>query len=265
MAADRPLKLTRREFVATGAAALVGLAAKSEQRIEGGFVNDSFAIGHRLRDRAQFPAPRRTERVPVVIVGGGIAGLSAAWRFWKRGFSDYVLLEMEKKPGGNARWGENEISAYPWAAHYLPVPGKNGKLVRELCADLGLLKDGEWEERHLCFSPQERLFLHGRWQDGLEPIVGTKKADLEEFKRFEEQIKEFRASGEFKLPNDEGARKRADLDRISIAQWLRDQGYKSNYLQWYVDYGCRDDYGANARETSAWAGLHYHAARESEE
>jgi len=29
------------------------------------------------------------------------------------------------------------------------------------------------------------------------------------------------------------------------------------YLRWYVDYGCRDDYGAPASATSAWAGVHY--------
>jgi len=58
--------------------------------------------------------------------------LSAAWRLQKRGFLDFVLLEMEQQPGGNSRWGENEISAYPWAAHYVPVPDKKAALVREL-------------------------------------------------------------------------------------------------------------------------------------
>ena len=80
-------------------------------------------MGHLLRDRASFPTAKRVEKFPVVIVGGGIAGLSAAWRLRKRGFTDFVLLEMNPQAGGNARWGENEITAYPWAAHYVPVPG----------------------------------------------------------------------------------------------------------------------------------------------
>src|SRR5882724_10021039 len=113
-----------------------------------------------------FPAPKQTVKVPVVIVGGGIAGLSAAWRLDKKGFRDFVLLEMESRPGGNARWGENEVTPYPWAAHYVPVPGKRVALVRELFEELGVLRDGVWDERQLCFSPQERLFLHGRWQEG---------------------------------------------------------------------------------------------------
>ena len=75
MAGDQPLKPTRREFCAWGAAALVGLSVKADRPIAGSFVNDSFQMGHLLRDRAQFHAARETVRVPLVIVGGGMAEL----------------------------------------------------------------------------------------------------------------------------------------------------------------------------------------------
>ena len=67
-----------------------------------------------------------------------MAGLSAAWHLDKRGFRDFVLLEMEPHAGGNSRWGENEISRFPWAAHYVPVPAKGESLVRELFEELGV-------------------------------------------------------------------------------------------------------------------------------
>src|SRR5215471_10637088 len=137
---------TRRRVLTLAAPALIGLTAKAERRIAGGFVNDAFPLGHRIRDRAAFKSAPRTERFPIVIVGGGIAGLSAAWRLHKRGFRDFVLLEMEPQAGGNSRWGENEISAYPWAAHYVPVPGRRAIYVRELFEELGVFKDGRWEE-----------------------------------------------------------------------------------------------------------------------
>jgi NADPH-dependent 2,4-dienoyl-CoA reductase/sulfur reductase-like enzyme len=124
------LKIGRRKFLGTGSAALVGLSLKTDRPIAGSFVNDSFQMGHLLRGRASFPSATRVEKYPIVIVGGGIAGLSAAWRLRKRGFTDFVLLEMNTQAGGNARWGENEITPYPWAAHYVPVPGPktaNGK------------------------------------------------------------------------------------------------------------------------------------------
>ena len=193
-----------------------------------------------------------------------MAGLSAAWRLQKRGFRDFVLLEMEQQPGGNSRWGENEITAYPWAAHYLPVPGPKATLVRELCEELGLLKDGRWEERDLCFSPQERLYIHGRWQEGLEPDLLSRSPDREEFRRFQDKLNEFRASGEFTIPMQSGAKPSA-LDAISMEQWLKNNGFRSEYLNWYVNYACRDDYGALARDTSAWAGIHYFASREPDD
>ena len=260
------MKLGRRKFLGFGSAALVGLSLKSEKKIEGGFVNDSFQTGHLLRDRAAFPAANRVEKVPVVIVGGGIAGLSAAWRLRKRGLTDFVLLEMNQQVGGNARWGENEITAYPWAAHYVPIPGPKAIYVRELFEDLGVLKNGQWEDRYLAFSPQERLFLYGRWQEGIEPAVGLKSKDRDQFQRLENLFAEFRKSGSFTIPLELGlSSKFQDLDRLSFSDWLGQQGFDSRLLRWYMNYACRDDYGALASDTSAWAGIHYFSSREPEE
>ncbi len=260
------MKLGRRKFLGLGSAALVGLSLKSEREIEGSFVNDSFQMGHLLRDRAGLPAAKRTEKFPVVIVGGGIAGLCAAWRLRKRGFTDFVLLEMNQQPGGNARWGENEVAAYPWAAHYVPVPGPKAEYVRELFEDLGVLRNGQWEERYLAFSPQERLFLYGRWQEGIEPAVGLSPKDRDQFQRLENLFSEFHKSGSFTVPLELGLSSRfQDLDRISFSDWLRQQGFDSRLLNWYMNYACRDDYGALASDTSAWAGIHYFSSREPEE
>lgn len=245
----------------------MGLTAKAERRIAGGFADSSHLAGHRLRDRAAFTVPARHVKSPVVIVGGGVAGLSAGWWLARHGFHDFVILEMEAQPGGNSRWGEGEAGAYPWAAHYVPVPGRGAALVRELFKELGLLlPNGEFEEAHLCHSPQERLFLHGRWQDGLEPEIGATRRDHEEYKRFNQRMAEFAASGEFRIPRDSGARRRLDLDAMTMSEWLASEGFGSEYLRWYADYACRDDYGGRAADVSAWAGIHYFAARrESEE
>jgi protoporphyrinogen oxidase len=258
--------LTRRGFVAGGCAALAGMTAKGERRIEGSFVNDAFVRGHQIRDRAPISAALREERIPLVIVGGGIAGLSAAWRLQKRGFRDFVLLEMNNQAGGNARSGENPISAYPWAAHYVPVPGPQAVYVRELFEELGVSRDGVWNERFLCFSPQERLFLYGKWQEGIEPAIGLTRKDREQFQRLEDLFATFRASGGFTIPMELGLRRSPrDLDRLSFADWLRQQAIDSPIVLWYMNYCCRDDYGAMAADMSAWAGVHYFASRAPEE
>ncbi|MFN0172397.1 MAG: FAD-dependent oxidoreductase [Bryobacteraceae bacterium] len=252
---------SRRQFLSAG---LVGLSAKTDRRIEGGFVLESQTLGHRLRDRLPFSASSQHRRIPLVIVGGGIAGLSAAWELDRRGFRDFVLVEMEATAGGNSRWGENDVSPYPWAAHYVPVPDRRTALVRELFEELGLMRGDECDERHLCHSPQERLFLHGRWQEGIEPAIGATARDTGQYRRFESLIQQHQASGQFTIPIDLGA-KASPLDRISAAEWMRQQGFDSPYLRWYLDYACRDDYGASLEATSAWAAIHYFASREQEE
>src|SRR5437879_3605661 len=125
-------------------------------------------MGHLLRDRAGFPAPKRIEKFPVVIVGGGIAGL--------------------------------------------------------------------------------------------------KQKDRDQFQRLENLFSEFRKRGSFTVPLEIGLSSRfRDLDRVSFSDWLRQQGFDSRLLNWYMNYACRDDYGALSSDTSAWAGIHYFSSRESDE
>ena len=269
-------RLTRRAFLAgalgaggvvgvAGAAALVGLRRRHDPPLAGGFADDGHAAGHALRDGTTRATPRRTVRTPVVIVGGGAAGLSAAWWLRKSGFDDFTVLELARETGGNARAGENAVSAYPWGAHYLPVPGPRATLVRQLCEEMGILADGRWRERDLCFAPQERTFVHGRWREGLEEAVAIGREDHDALRRFADDVATLRATGEFTIPMALGARTTSPLDGLTADAWLDARGYRSRALRWIVDYACRDDFGTGARDASAWAALHYFAAREGEE
>jgi len=249
---------TRRHLLAAPA---LRLAAKTNRTIPGSFVFESHGPGHALRDRAAFTAGREREAHDVVIVGGGIAGLAAAWHFRRRGFTRFVLVEGESQVGGNARYGENEVTRFPWAAHYVPVPDPQSTLVRELFRELGLLlPDGRCDERWLCHSPQERLFIHGRWHEGVDPERHGTPADREAFTRFHERVDAFRRTGQFTIPVANGYRPSA-LERVSFHDWLRANGFQSAALDWELDYSCRDDYGGGLRDVNAWAGLHYFASR----
>jgi monoamine oxidase len=243
----------------------------------GEIVGGNHALGHRLR-KQDFPAPTAERRVPCVIVGGGVAGLSAAWELTRRGMRDFEVLEMDREVGGNARGGRNEITAYPWGAHYLPFPPPEARSLRELLADLGVIQgdphvqEPTYDERYICFAPQERLYLHGRWQEGLWPTHGVPTAERDQYRRFHDLIHGYRrfrdAEGRrgFAIPMAEGSPDptlRA-LDRLSLRDLLLREGLDSPYLHWYVDYACRDDFGTHAADTSAWAGVHYFASREGE-
>lgn len=233
--------------------------------------------GHRIRNgNAESPA----SRIPpgstkeIVIVGGGIAGLSCGWWLKKQGFSDFVILELESKVGGNSSSGSNDTSAYPWGAHYIPLANEESSYVRTFFEDEGIITGSEggkpvYNELYLCHEPQERLFKDGIFCEGLVPKRGLQPSDKSELNRFFKLVEELRnARGTdgkpaFAIPlelSSADAQWRS-LDKISMADWLARQGFKSAPLLWYVDYCCRDDYGSLSKNVSAWAGLHYFAGR----
>ena len=271
--------MKRREFLASCAAlAVAGCAdTKAAPLPPGELAGGSLALGHRLRE-GKFSEPIETRRTPVLIVGAGIGGLSAAWRLKRAGFRDFTLLEMESTAGGNSRHGANAVSAYPLGAHYLPLPTHEARAVRELLAELGALQGAPqaarptYDEHMLCHAPQERLYLNGIWQEGLWPKLGVAASERAQYARFHERMAEFREARDgqgrraFALPiafSSPEPRWRA-LDRITMHQWLLDEGFDSPHLHWHVDYACRDDYGTDYRETSAWAAIHYFACRNGE-
>jgi hypothetical protein len=243
--------------------------------MEGGFVGAAHGLGHRLREPGGLPPATRTERVGVVIVGAGVAGLAAAWHLERAGVRDLVLLELEDAPGGNSRAGASPVTGYPWGAHYLPLPGATARGVRGLLRELGVIegfgRDGRpvYDERHLCHAPQERLFIHGRWQEGVFPALGASgedRAQLEAFRAEMERYRGWRDSAgrrAFATPRSAGSPGAfRELDAVSMAEFMTARGFTSSRLRWWVEYACRDDFGTDLAGTSAWAGVHYYAGRD---
>src|SRR5205823_3706059 len=69
----------------------------------------------------------------------------------------------------------------------------------------------------------------------------------------------------FTIPLDASSRDEefTRLDTITMADYLREHGwFDCAPLRWYVNYSCRDDYGAGVEKISAWAGVHYFASRD---
>lgn len=263
--------ISRRSAVAAlvAAPALLGLTRKAPRAIAGGFVDDGSGQGHALRDGRRPPAPTRRERVDVLVAGGGIGGLSAALALTEtRGLSVRVL-EAAGEAGGNARGGTRDGLRFPWGAHYLPIPAADATALRAMCERFGLLTNGAWDERALAFAPQERLFHHGTWHDGVEPRFALTRAERADWERFEAIVDEARASGQYRVPSLDGRGREsataAALDRQTMAQWMDAQRLRAPSLRWLVDYGMRDDYGASLTTASAWAGVHYFAGRPANE
>ena len=190
---------TRREVLAAFLGVPAALAAcRSREALrlpDGEIIGASDVIGHRIRDGLNItPSRDQWERAGVVIVGGGVAGLSAAWRLLKAGFEDFVLIELERAPGGTARSGTSSITAYPWGAHYLPAPMKDNIALISLLDEMGILEGRDEEadpvvaEQFLCRDPEERVFYRGRWYEGLYLHAGASAEDISQWKSFNAEV-----------------------------------------------------------------------------
>jgi monoamine oxidase len=198
-AADR---LSRRQFLA-GIAATVALSTK--QRGEIGFLP-----GKLLPSRADRPVNRAANQSSVLIVGAGVAGLTAAYRLQQAGVQADVV-EAGQRVGGRLRSWRN-------AAGNPGVVEMGGEFidtrhtaVRSLATELGLtLADLRLADRGL---EPEVLFFGGQ---RISP-----KQVIEEFSPLAERLAaDLAALGNrdisYHAPNEAALR----LDRLSIADYL---------------------------------------------
>ncbi len=269
---------SRREILRMGVTAGAAFAIAGcggSRRISGRIVGASDVRGHRLRSGGALPSPSVREDVPIAIVGGGVAGLSAAWRLSRAGTGDFVVMELEDQAGGTAASGANAVSRYPLGAHYIPRPTREQRALCELLREAGILTGFDDRGRAtvspsaICRDPEERVFSGGEWHEGLFPKERATADDLAQFERWKTLVDGYAArrddSGRraFAIPTSKSARDPdlLALDTISAAQWFTKHHFTSAPLRWYLEYACRDDFGCSLEHTSAWAAIHYFASR----
>jgi glycine/D-amino acid oxidase-like deaminating enzyme len=271
---------TRRDFLAMMLGAPFAYAcrgAASRTTPHGELVDTGMARAHQtIRDGA-VPQIQTWRRVRVAIVGGGVAGLSAAWELRRRGIRDVVVLELDRVTGGTSRGGSSAISSYPWGAHYIVAPQREDANMIALLEDMkaieGYAQDGTpiVDETLRCREPEERVWYLGKWWDGLYLEAGASAEDRRQLAAFNAEIDRWSAWRDaqgrraFAIPRSRSsdAEECVALDRISFAAWLDERKLTSPRLRWLCDYACRDDYALTDAQTSAWAGLFYFAGRQS--
>jgi hypothetical protein len=269
--------MQRRTFLLGTAVGALGLGAAAKLAIHEttpSIAYPGMREGHWLRDSGALPAPTDEKRAAVAILGSGVAGLSCAWQLARRGHRDFVVVAGPEF-GGNACGGGAGDLAYPQGAHYLPLPSRASTHVREMLAEFGVILDGAQSERPymdeavVVHGLDERLLRNGRWEDNLVPPGATPQDQAQHvaFFRYVEGLRTAVGKDGRKLFCIPIALSSQDaewcaLDRLTFKQWLLQQGYSSPVLHWYLDYCCRDDYGAPHDRVSAWAGLHYFASRD---
>ncbi|MFZ3191898.1 MAG: NAD(P)-binding protein [Moraxellaceae bacterium] len=238
-------------------------------------------MGHRLRDLREIPPVQATRVVDTLILGSGVAGLTAAWRLHQQGHADVLMLTGTEWMGNasSGQWSpadatQNQLR-YPRGAHYLPFPTAESSHVVEMLRATGILHGAElgqaasYDERVVVHAATERIYADGAWHDGLLPPLAEGSLAAQQvarFFQFTDGLKGRRGSDGlllFAIPVLLSSQDPAwqALDQLTFTAWLTQQGYDAPELLWYLDYCCRDDYGAGIGRVSAWAGLHYFASR----
>ncbi len=276
--------MERRSFVkylgtvTLAAAILPDLVACSPQKKKSvRLLGTDFQRGHSVRKPINGKI-KITKKVTVknLIVGGGISGLSSLYHLHKKGENNSLLLELNPTVGGNSSAEKTSHSWAPLGAHYLSLPNDDNLPLIAFLEENQLItgkKDGKYvyNERHLCHAPNERLLYRGQFQEGLVPEYGISndiKNEIEHFFAWMRKLKKEVASDgrdAYSIPitNANSTEHLTRLDTITFDQFLKENNIFHEELLWFLDYCCRDDFGAGFDKVSAWAGIHYFAARKA--
>lgn len=126
---------------------------------EGPYTGDEFSLAHRyLRDAQPLPAPAEDPRVrDVLVVGGGPAGLIAAWLMRDL---DVQVLEKDRVPGGTSKSEEWNGVPYALGSAYFGVPERR-TAIDSFYRSLGLHE--HWRE----FGDRDMgIFRGSKWEVG---------------------------------------------------------------------------------------------------
>lgn len=197
--------------------------------------------------------PKATETHPVVIIGGGMAGLAAAFSLRDE---QPLLLEQASRLGGNSKGEEWAGTPFSIGAAYITVPDP-GSPSEQLLSELGILSEAREEnaEKEAVVLKGSKLF-HGFWQGSTDP---DRKAD---FVRVSNLLKEVREKAYPDIPYDaDGALSKArhdELDRISFKQWaMTNLGPMHPHIGEFLREYCWSSFGGGYDELSAAQALNF--------
>ncbi|TAF31783.1 MAG: FAD-dependent oxidoreductase [Cytophagales bacterium] len=276
--------MNRRYFLKTGTSGLLVLGAcgikdsKPEPATETTVGDDSLSLpapdlknqyaielhsdmqaGHLLRESQSWPK-LKPEQSDFVVVGGGIAGLSAAYALRKK---KCMLFELGSDVGGTS--GSTEYAGQ-WlcqGAHYdLAYPSFYGEEALRMLEETGIIY---FDTLKNIWNFRDKQFLIASKQESQTLWNGSLRADLmpegEEKEAFEQLMDSF--YGQMKMPTRLIDHELRYLDKLDFKTYLEQTLNKKLSPEFLraLDYQMIDDYGGLAEQVSALAGIHYYSCR----
>ena len=183
-------------------------------------------ICHQVRDGKVFTRPAASARHDIVIVGGGVSGLAAAYRLQHR---DFLLLEKEPHWGGNAYAMEYEGNTYATGSAFLTKDEYTYRFAKEIGLET------------LPVNSSDASIIRGElildtWGDGLNKLPYAESV-RENFKKFKSEM----------LAIDTEKRLQ-ELFNQPFSDFLK--GYPQELKQWWDNFG-PSNWGATSEETAA--------------
>ena len=188
---------------------------------------ESNTICHQVRDGKVFSRPAPSAKHDIVIVGGGVSGLSAAYFLREH---DFLLLEKEPHWGGNAYAMEYDGMSYGTGSAFIL---DDEEAVWSLAKEIGM--------EFLPTKISDATIVNGQWTpntwgDGLDKLPYPASV-REGFKKFKKEIVAI------------DVEKRAkELYSVPFSDLLK--GYPAELTQWWDCYGT-STYGANCADAAA--------------
>lgn len=192
--------------------------------------SEHFKTCHQVRDGHWFAKPEASRKVDIVIIGGGMAGLSAA--YFLRG-KDWLLLEKEDHFGGNAYQEEFEGQAYSTAAAYDFRDSYCDHLAREIGLHLLPIDMPDPTIDNGIYTPDT-------WGSGLSQLPYSNET-VASFKKFADDI----------LKIDP----RKNILELDAKPFTTITGaYAPELMKWWDAYG-QSNWGAVTADTTAFIGV----------
>lgn len=191
---------------------------------------EHFEICHQIRDGHHFGLPAAATSVDIGIVGGGVAGLSAAYFLREK---EWLLLEKEAHFGGNAYQEEFEGQPFATGAAYAYRGDEGDQLASEIGLKLPLVN-----------MPDPTLvgktYVPDTWKTGISQLPYPKDVRAS-FQKFRDDVLKMKVSQRLR-----------ELDALPFSNFT--SAYAREVQQWWDIFG-PSNWGAATHDTSAYVGL----------
>ena len=191
---------------------------------------EQFEVCHQIRDGHQFERPDATRKADIVIVGGGIAGLSAA--YFLRG-KDWLLFEKELQFGGNALQEEFEGQIYGTGSAYAYHGDEGDQLASEIGLKLPFVNMPDP-------TIVNKTYVPDTWKTGLDQLPYPKEV-RESFRKFRDDMLKVKVR-----------ERMVELDAQPFSNFVA--RYAPEVQQWWDGFG-PSNWGATTQESSAFVGI----------